>query len=414
MRRTGLAAAWAALLAVVLSVSLAGCGGGAAAPVAPTPVSNTQPLVVDLGPNLNGQTVGADNSLYTSVQICLPGSGTCQTIDHILVDTGSSGLRILSTQLGLAASYLTDAKSNGLGNCIQYPDTSFQWGPMVLYDVHLAGEVASNIPVQIISPTNFSGPPAACSAGGVPANSVSSLGANGILGVGLFRQDCGTACASSSPPNVYFTCPAAGCTPTAVALTSQLQNPVWMFPQDNNGLSIQLPAIGASGAITVTGTITFGIGTQTNNALNGALAQGATSKGTFTTTFSGVAYTNSSIESGLGANFFLDSATTKLANCAANGIAAGFYCPPGPLGFTAITMGPNPTSTSTIVSQNISFSVGNAVTLIESGNPAFNNIAGPNPGAFDWGLPFFYGRTVFIGIEGQSTTSAGTGPFWAY
>ena len=263
MRRAGVAAAAAALLLV-----LTGCGGGgAAATTTATPVTNTLPLLVDLGPNLNGQTVGFDNSLYVSVSICNPGTATCQTIDHILVDTGSSGLRILSSAVGLSLPYMTDASSNGIGNCIQYPDTSFQWGPMALVDVHLAQEVASNIPIQIISPSNFSGPPTACSAGGVAVNTLSSLGANGILGVGLFRQDCGAACASSSPPNVYFTCPAAGCTPTTVALTFQLQNPVWLFPQDNNGLSIMLPSIGATGAAQVTGTITFGIGSQTNNAL---------------------------------------------------------------------------------------------------------------------------------------------------
>ncbi len=135
MRRAGVAAAVAALV-----MALAGCGGGST-PVAttPTPVNNTLPLVVDLGPNLNGQTVGADNSLYTNVSICNPGTATCQTIDHVLVDTGSSGLRILSSALGLAVPYVTDANKNGLGNCIQYPDTSFQWGPMALVDVHLAG-----------------------------------------------------------------------------------------------------------------------------------------------------------------------------------------------------------------------------------------------------------------------------------
>jgi hypothetical protein len=192
-----------------------------------------------------------------------------------------------------------------------------------------------------------------------------------------------------------------------------MQNPVWMFPQDNNGLSITLPSVGPSGAATVTGTLTFGIGSKTNNALGGALAQAATSKGTFTTTFGGVAYTNSSIDSALGAYYFLDSATTGLPNCAANGDAAGYYCAPSPVTLTAITSGPNPSSSGTIVSQNLSLQVWNALTLIDSGNPALSNIGGPSPGAFEWGLPFFYGRTVFVGIEGQ-TTPAGPGPYWAY
>jgi len=408
MRRASLAAALAALV-----MSLTGCGGGSTPPATtPTPVLNTQQIVVDLGPDLNGQKVGADNSLYTDVTICLPGTATCQVIDHVLVDTGSSGLRLLSTSVSLSLSYLTDANNNGIGNCIQFADTSFQWGPMAKVDVHLGAEVASSIPIQIVSPTNFNGPPTACSAGGVPANTASSLGAKGILGVGLFRQDCGAVCASSSPPNVYFSCPAAGCTPTTVALTGQLQNPVWMFPADNNGLFITLPQIGATGATTAVGTIGFGIGTQTNNALGSAQAQAATAKGTFTTTFGGVAYTNSFIDSALGAFYFLDSTTTKLPNCA-NGDAAGLYCAPSPVSLTAITSGPNPSSSGTTVSQNIAFSVWNALTLIDSGNPAFNNIGGPNPGAFVWGLPFFYGRTVFIGIEGQ-TTPAGSGPYWAY
>jgi hypothetical protein len=186
-----------------------------------------------------------------------------------------------------------------------------------------------------------------------------------------------------------------------------------MFPQDNNGLSITLPSIGTGGAAQVAGTLTFGIGSQTNNALGSAQAQAATSKGTFTTTFGGVAYTNSFIDSGLGAYYFLDSTTANLPNCAPNGDAAGYYCPASPISLPAMTSGPNPSSSGTIVSQSLSLTVANALTLIDSGNPALSNIGGPNPGAFAWGLPFFYGRTVFVGIEGQ-TTPAGTGPFWAY
>jgi hypothetical protein len=32
---------------------------------------------------------------------------------------------------------------------------------------------------------------------------------------------------------------------------------------------------------------------------------------------------------------------------------------------------------------------------------------------FGWGLPFFFGRTVFLAIEGQPTP-AGAGPYYAF
>jgi hypothetical protein len=54
------------------------------------------------------------------------------------------------------------------------------------------------------------------------------------------------------------------------------------------------------------------------------------------------------------------------------------------------------------------------VTAAFPNDSAFGNAAGPLPGnSFDWGLPFFYGRTVFTAING-TTTPAGPGPFWAY
>jgi hypothetical protein len=65
------------------------------------------------------------------------------------------------------------------------------------------------------------------------------------------------------------------------------------------------------------------------------------------------------------------------------------------------------------VSENIAFSVANALTLFNSPDAALPNLGGANAGAFDWGLPFFFGRTVFIGIESQ-VSGAGVGPYWAY
>jgi Protein of unknown function (DUF3443) len=396
----------AAATVVLMAVSLSACNNGG--PL----VNNVQPVIVDAGPTVGGQPLGDADVLFTTVTICVPGTATCQTIDHVAVDTGATGLRIPASQLTLTLPGSTDAKGQPIGNCIQYADNTYQWGPVVKADIQMAGEVASSVPLQVAGPSNFPAVPSDCSAGGTPAQTVSDLGANAILGVGIFRQDCGADCASSSPPPVYYSCPSSGCSITSVSLAEQLQNPVWMFPQDNNGLLIVLPQIAASGVVSVSGSMIFGIGTQSNNTLSGAQAQATDIFGNFTTTFNGTAYSGSFIDSGSNGLYFLSSRTAGLPNCPSSQ-AAGFYCPASEMKLTAINSGPNPNGSAIPVSANVAFSIANAVTLLSSPNNAFNNLGGSNPGAFDWGLPFFFGRTVFIGIEGQSS-DAGVGPYWAY
>ena len=411
----------AVVVAAVLLMTLAACSGGVSSgsigtgvtTTPPPTINNVQPVLMDDGPVVNGQFVGFNNSVYTTVIICVPGTTTCQSIDHVLVDTGSTGLRLPASVVTLSLPFATDTSNNPIGNCVQYADTTYQWGPLVKVDVQMAGEVASSVPIQIVGPTNFAAAPSSCTAGGTPAQTVADLGSNGILGVGLFRQDCGSACAAASPPAIYFTCPASGCAVAPVAVNAQLQNPVWMFPQDNNGLSIILPQVGAAGSVSLAGSMIFGISTQSDNALGGAQAEGADPEGNFTTTFNGKVYSGSFIDSGSSGYFFLDSSTTALPNCAANSDANGFYCPASPVAFTAINSGPNPKGTGIPVSINVAFSIANALPLIDSPSVVFNNLGGPNPGSFDWGVPFFLGRTVFVGIEGQSSP-AGTGPYWAY
>jgi hypothetical protein len=62
-----------------------------------------------------------------------------------------------------------------------------------------------------------------------------------------------------------------------------------------------------------------------------------------------------------------------------------------------------------------SFSVANATTLYASGDAAFDDLAitAFAPGYFDWGLPFFFGRTVFTAMS-AAMTPAGLGPYFAY
>jgi len=63
----------------------------------------------------------------------------------------------------------------------------------------------------------------------------------------------------------------------------------------------------------------------------------------------------------------------------------------------------------------VTFSVANALGLAATGNRAFYNVAGTfGAPFFDFGLPFFYGRNVYTGIEGKTTPGASAGPYFAY
>jgi len=75
---------------------------------------------------------------------------------------------------------------------------------------------------------------------------VAQFGANGILGIGPLVQDCG-APASLRSAAAYYSCTQAACSATTVPLTSQVLNPVTLFPTDNNGTLIELPSVAAGG-----------------------------------------------------------------------------------------------------------------------------------------------------------------------
>jgi hypothetical protein len=360
---------------------------------------NTQAIVVNAGPAST-----YFNGAFTSVVLCVPGTNTCQTISGILVDTGSSGLRVLSSALTLPLPQQTASGGAPVAECGEFTD-GFTWGPVQMADITLAGEQAKNTPVQVIGSPAFSNIPANCLSTGAPEDTLADLGANGILGVGLFRQDCGLACTftGSANPGIYYVCALGPCTVTTQALAQQVQNPVWLFPSDNNGVGITLPSVPAGGLAGTMGMMRFGIGTQPDNSLGSGQVQTTDAVGNFTTVFNGQSFGSSFIDSGSNGLYLLDTATTGLPTCSD---APDFYCPPVLTQLSATNRGANGAA------KPVGFQIGNADALNETFT-AFSEIGGPNPGLFDWGLPFFYGRTVFVAIEGQSTPG-GVGPFWAY
>jgi hypothetical protein len=396
-----------AMLAAMVGAALLfaiGCGGGSSSHsnTVTTTGSNVQAITVNAGPA--GNYV---NGAFTSVTLCVPGTTTCQTISGVLVDTGSPGLRLLSSALtGVSLPQQKASDGNPVVECLPFV-SGVTWGPVETADIQISGEKASSVPVQVISGTAYPIPTACANLGSVQ-DTLAQLGANGILGVGLGAQDCGDGCATTGAtnPGLYYQCPASGCVVTSEALSQQVANPVASFPTDNNGVIVELPAASAPEA-TLSGSLIFGIGTQSNNGLGSATVYATDANFNFITTYKGHAYNTSFLDSGSNGLFFLTAASSGIATCTD---ATSFYCPTSTQNLSAVNQGANGVGSSTV-----NFSVANADNLFNSSSDTvLGELAGPNsqPG-FDWGLSFFYGRNVFTAIEGKSTPG-GVGPYWAY
>jgi hypothetical protein len=412
-----------ALLLLGALMSVVGCGGGGSGTVVNNNgggggggggggTGNSVPLTVDAGPAGLG-FISADVA-FADVTVCVPGTNNCQTIDHVAIDTGSSGLRILQSALTLPL-----AQEGNLVECFQFV-SGFTWGPVTMADVKIAGEVASNIPIQVVGQSTFPTIPAACQnsvPGGGSEETLGSLGANGLLGVSFFVQDCGNFC--TAPSSLYYSCsPPSTCTETGVPLAQQPPNPVAMFSSDNNGVLIQMQAINSAlGQSTATGTMFFGIGTQSNNGLGAATIFHVDQFGNFTTVYNNQSYPGSFLDSGSNGIFFLTSQLAGMSDTNCGGGNGEWYCPnSNPTPFATTTEG-------TTGNEAVDFNAESANTLFNGANTAFNDLTGPNPSCFvslnttapcfDWGLPFFFGRNVFVAIEGRNTP-VGNGPYWAY
>ncbi|SAL68576.1 DUF3443 family protein [Caballeronia telluris] len=419
----------ASLIAILATGALSACGGGgdssstptspAPAPAsvvapasvtAPTPASSASVNVVPQSTTPNVQPIsvsrvetGTRNMLQTSVTICVPGTDNCQTIDNVQVDTGSQGLRILASALSPALALPAVATSTGANaaQCTVF-GSGYTWGAVRTADIRLAGHVAAATSIQVIADPAVPAAADDCTKSGLPMLTAARLRSNGILGVGPFSADCGSACVNAPLPRWYYACTpgATGtCVASTLAVTQQVTNPIARFSADNNGVLIELPAVPDAGASAVAGTMTFGIGSQANNLLGDAtVLRGSTLSGFVLTDFGGSTFSTSFIDSGSNGLFFPSDSLTQCGL---------WYCPPTPQSLTATIR-----STSG-ASRGVNFSVAPATALFTSSNNAFSNLAGPVGNYFDWGLPFFFGRRVFTALEGR-VTPAGSGPYYAF
>jgi hypothetical protein len=418
------------------SSSGSGSSGGGTTPTPPAALTNLATVTVDQGPaalSVGPNAYTQSNVAYVSVTLCAPGSASnCQTIDHIQVDTGSIGLRIFHSALapGLLSALPseTDASANPVGECYQYVD-GYVFGSVRTADFAIGGEKVAGMPLQVLSDTSqFATAPKSCTAsGGSNLGTVQDFGSNGIIGIGTTTTDCGVYCANGGQSAaIYYDCPTTGCSAViaraanATAPFQQLPNPVAAMTTDNNGTILTLPAPPASGQASLTGTLYFGIGTQTNNGLGTATVYTITSSsssqgpGLITSIYNGQTLPNSFLDSGSSLYFFEDS-TIPLCT---DPNFKGLYCPASTETLSPVIRGLNGASYTD------SFMFFNAEAQFNA-NPSFSVVPGvgadPNvifpstayAGSFDFGLPFFYGRSVYTAIEGRSAGGI-VGPYFAF
>jgi hypothetical protein len=413
---------WAQVVATVALLSLvAACGGGGGSsnssnsssssnslPASPTatPVAansaNTAQITVAQG------VANVINIPTVTVTVCVPGTSTCQSIPNVQVDTGSYGLRIVNsalTSVNLPTVTAPNASGGQLVECTNFAD-GFSWGSVRTATVTIGGETASSIPVQVLGDVSFT-VPNGC-ANGSEENTASAIGANGILGIGVAQFDCGSTCSSSTTfgqYSNYYACSGSSCTKTQVPNNDQVANPVPHFPTDNNGVIVEMPAVSNTGSGSATGTLVFGIGTEPNNKLAASQTFTTDAFGDLTnSTFNGSRLTTF-FDSGSNAYFFADS---TLPACGSN--FSGFYCPSTGQTRSVNVVGLNGASATANVG------ILSAATLFSNGNNyAFNDLAGQVgvASSFDIGLPFFYGRYMYFGID-QTATGGSQAPFVGY
>ena len=182
-----------------------------------------------------------------------------------------------------------------------------------------------------------------------------------------------------------------------VPLNQQVANPAANFAADNNGVIVQLPPV--SEYRTVFGHRHAGV--RHRHAVEqcaGGLADLFATDGTGNLNGS---YKNASVttffDSGSNGTFFSDSSIPVCKSSSA------FYCPTSELALSNAIR-----STDGVSASTVNFNVVSASSLTASGGKfAFNSLAGNfgDSRFFDFGLPFFFGRHVYVGFDlpGKST-----------
>ena len=122
------------------------------------------------------------------------------------------------------------------------------------------------------------------------------------------------------------------------------------------------------------------------------------------TTSAGATFPYSYIDSGTNGLFFHDTLIAQGCQGSGGASSGGWYCP-------ATTLQRSATISDAIGgAATLSFDIANADTLFSTAGSAYADLGGDitaAPQTFVWGMPFFFGRSVYSSIWGQVLSENG-------
>jgi hypothetical protein len=415
------------------------------------PVQTDNNLLVSVQDGPRGFKLAPNaNILYATVKVCHPVTGACVDIDHVQVDTGSVGLRVLASKvksLNLPPNEISASPVVNTYECYPFVIGGL-WGANAQAVVGLGLQKTGQVAIQLIEDDTAA--PLQATADCVKAadnnvlSSADALGSNGILGVGSTNLDCGGGCLGGSNGSFvqYYGCPPSAINSSACSVNApvdypfQVSNPISALSNANynNGVVLAMPAVTDPGAAAASGELIFGVDSIAGSSVlsNNTVPSGPSgARKVFLGVNTGnmAAYLNittqltlggsvqtfasSYLDTGTNGLFFNDSSATPIARCA----GSTWYCPKSAMTLSAALSDGGSTllPPASVVSVGVVFQVGNAEALFSTSNTAFSDAAGAAPTgstAFAWGMPFFYGKRVYMSIWDLKVGSAG--PWYAW
>jgi hypothetical protein len=150
-------------LAALLMLLACGGGGGSNGPGTGNTITSNASTITIAGANSNVQPISVIgfNTPVTSIQVCNTAGANCVTVNNVLVDTGSAGLRVISTAVAtVGLTQLTAPTSGRLAECVMFGvgalgSGTATFGLVQMGQVKINGETTAThapggIPIQVI------------------------------------------------------------------------------------------------------------------------------------------------------------------------------------------------------------------------------------------------------------------------